>query len=173
MKATLILFSTVIFIGCSSVDVTTDYDRDADFGRYTTFDWVEGHNPRDGGPSGLSNPLAVKNIRSAIARELGAKGVTEDKNAPDILVAVHAGVRDKVDVERYGYRYGRFGRRVGTYTTVERYKEGTIVVDVIDAKTRDLVWRGIAKDALTRGESRSEYIDECIRQLFKEYPPKK
>jgi hypothetical protein len=54
-------------------------------------------------------------------------------------------VKDKIDIDTYGYRYGRYGRRVGTYTTVQKYQQGTLVVDLADAKEKELVWRGWAK----------------------------
>ena len=172
--AIALLFCCAAFVvSCSSVDVTTDYDREANFAQYKSFDWMERHNPREGGPSALNNPLTLKNIKSSIERELIAKGIRPDETNPDMLIAVHTGVQDKVDVERHGYRYGRWGRRVGTYTTVERYKEGSIVVDVVDAKSKEMVWRGVAKDVLSKAESRLEYVDESMKALFKEYPPKK
>lgn len=177
---TLILITlvswSVLVAGCSSVDVTTDYDREADFSSYKTYDWMERHNPRDGGPGGnvgLNDPLARKHIQNAIERELLAKGIRQVDSSPDLLVMVHTSTQNRIDVDRYGYRYGRFGRRVGVVTTVERYKEGTILVDLIDGRSKDLVWRGAAQDALRRGDSRAEYIDECIKQLFKQYPPSK
>ena len=160
-------------IGCSSVDVTTEYDRDMNFAGFKTYDWMERHNPRDGGPTALNNPIIRKNIQSAIERELQAKGMQQSDESPDVFIAIHTGVKDKVDVERHAYRYGRWGRRVGSYTTVEQYKEGSIVVVLVDGKTREMIWRGVAKDALSKGESRSDYVDEMIKELFKEYPPAK
>ena len=173
--ASVLLFCCAAFlVGCSSVDVRTGYDRDVNFASYRSFDWMERHNPRDGGPrgTGFNDPLAQRHIQQAIERELVAKGVKKIENNPDLLVAFHATSRNAVDVERYGYRYGRWGRVRGTVTTVERYKEGSVVEDLIDAKSKDLVWRGVAQDALRKGENRMEYFDEMMKQLFKEYPPK-
>ncbi len=175
VSITLFCF-VALFPACSSVDVTTDYDREANFAAYQSFDWMERHNPRDGGPAGnlgLNDPLAQKRIRNAVERELLAKGIKQVESSPDLLVMVHAATQNKVDIDRYGYRYGRFGRRVGVVTTVDRYKEGTILVDLVDAKSKELVWRGTAQDALRKGDSRADYIDECLKQLFKEYPPGK
>jgi hypothetical protein len=177
MKAMYLLCCCAILaIGCSSVDVTTDYDREANFAAFKTFDWMERHNPRDGGPGGnvgLNDPLAQKHIKNAVVRELLTKGIKQTESSPDLLVMVHAATQNKVDIDRYGYRYGRYGRRVGVVTTVDRYKEGTILIDLVDAKSKDLVWRGTAQDALRSGDSRADYIDECMKQLFKEYPPTK
>lgn len=158
--------------GCSSVDVTTDYDRDVNFTQYKLYDWMEHHNSRQGGQMGLADPLAQKHITSAIEKELSAKGIKQDESSPDFYIAYHTGMRNKVDVERYGYRYGRWGQRWGSYTRVDRYKEGSIVVDFIDAKTKDLIWRGVAKDAIGKGDSRADYINKCMEQLLKEFPPK-
>lgn len=172
MKNVMIVAGAFILAACSSVDVTTDYDREADFASYATFDWAERHNPRDGGPSIMSSQLTHRRIQSAIERELRKKGIKNTDRQPDMLVAFHSGARERIDVERYGYRYGRWGQRWGTRTRVDRYAEGTIVIDIIDARTRDLVWRGISKGVLRKGDTPEELISESVEALFKEFPPR-
>ncbi len=73
-------------------------------------------------------------------------------------------------MDTYGYRYGRYGRRVGTYTTVQKYQQGTLVVDLVDAKEKELVWRGWAKGEVNDSVGK-EKIDDTTAKILAEYPP--
>jgi hypothetical protein len=165
MKAFRFILSLLLAAGltnCSSVAVKSDFDANANFASYKTFDFM---------PHRTGNPLNNKRIEAAIEQELVAKGLQRQvAGRPDLLVAYHTNVKDKIDVDTYGYRYGRYGRRVGTYTTVQKYQQGTVVVDLVDAKERELVWRGWAKGEA--GESVSkEKIDDTVAKILAKYPP--
>ncbi len=156
-----LLLATAL-IGCSSVAVKSDFDANANFSQYKTFDFM----PHPGG-----NPLNNKRIEAAIEQELVAKGMQKQTaGKPDLLVAYHTNVKDKIDVDTYGYRYGRYGRRVGTYTTVQKYQQGTVVVDLVDAKERELVWRGWAKGEASDSVAK-EKIDDTVGKILEKYPP--
>ena len=61
----------------------------------------------------------------------------------------------------------------GATTTVETYTDGTIVVDLFDAKTKKLAWRGVAtKEISNKPEKVSEQIEKAIEKVFKNFPPK-
>jgi hypothetical protein len=161
-RAILRLFMTTGLISCSSVAVKSDFDANANFAQYKTFDFM----PHPGG-----NPLHNKRVEAAIEQELVAKGMQKQAaGRPDLLVAYHTNVKDKIDVDTYGYRYGRYGRRVGTYTTVQKYQQGTVVVDLVDAKEKELVWRGWAKGEASDSVSK-EKIDNTIAKILAKYPP--
>jgi hypothetical protein len=158
----MVLVLTVGLISCSSVTVKSDFDENANFTQYKMFDLI----PHHGG-----NPLNNKRIEAAIEQGLVAKGMQKQAaGRPDLLVAYHTNVKDKIDVDTYGYRYGRYGRRVGTYTTVQKYQQGTVVVDLVDAKERELVWRGWAKGEASDSVSK-EKIDDTIAKILAKYPP--
>ncbi len=171
----LLIACAALMFDCSSVDVTTDYDKDVNFARYKTFAWMATNASREdsGQPTLMNSALTRKRIRAAIEREFAAKGLTLKPKGPDMYITFHSAVKDKVDVERYGYRYGRWGQVWAVRTDLYRYKEGAIVVDLIDATTRDLVWRGIAKDIIDSDDTPDEIVNESVQALFKEYPPKK
>jgi len=152
-------------VSCSPVVIKSDFDPDANFAQYKTFDLMP-HRSRPGG-----NPLNEKRIESAVERQLIAKGYQKQTaGAPDFLVAYHTNVKDKIDVDTYGYRYGRYGRRVGTYTTVREYQQGTLVVDFVDANSKELFWRGWAKGEVNDSVAK-EKIDETIEKILEKYPP--
>jgi len=163
LRFTLCLLLCGTLISCSSVTVKSDFDANANFAQYKTFDFMS--RSRDG------NPLNNKRVEAAIEQELIAKGLQKQAaGRPDLLVAYHTNVKDKIDVDTYGYRYGRYGRRVGTYTTVQKYQQGTLVVDLVDAKEKELVWRGWAKGEVNDSISK-EKIDDTVRKILGKYPP--
>lgn len=117
------------------------------------------------------NPLIDKRIEAALEQQLVAKGLQKQTaGRPDLFVAYHTNVKDKIDVDTYGYGYGPYGRRLGTYANVREYQQGTLVVDLIDAKAKELVWRGWAKGEVNDSVSK-EKIDKAIAKILEQYPP--
>jgi len=168
MQASRFILCLLLMSGlmsCSSVTVKSDFDANANFAAYKTFDFM----PHPNKPGG--NPLNEKRVEAAIEQQLVAKGLQKQSvSKPDLLVAYHTNVKDKIDVDTYGYRYGRYGRRVGTRTTVREYQQGTLVVDLVDAKEKELVWRGWAKGEANDSVAK-EKIDDTIAKILEEYPP--
>ena len=169
MMARSALLTLVVWSGltsCSSVTVKSDYDREANFALYKTFDFLP-HRSRLGFAS-----LNQKRIEAAVEQELIAKGYErQSASEPDFLIAYHTNVRDKVDVDTYGYHYGLYGRRYRTYTTMREYQQSTLVMDFIDAQTKDLIWRGWAKDEVSDPEGAEEKIDDTVVKILSNYPP--
>ncbi len=161
----LLVFASMIFLHCSSMTIKSDFDPQADFAQYKTYAWMPRVKP---GPVSLNE----KRIAAAVEQKLAAKGMQSASGAPDFLVVVHTNVKGKIDVDTYGYRYGRYGRRFGTYTTVREYQQGTMVIDFIDAKTRELFWRGWAKGEVNDAESATKKIDGTVAKILAQYPPK-
>jgi len=126
-------------VGCTSIDVKTDYDQSTDFRKFKTFAFAGMTDLNQAGV--LSNSLIRKRIETAIGQELTKKGlrsVTLAQN-PDLFVHYWMGVKDKQVVEAtapamggYGW-YGRYGYggSYGGVTTYE-YQEGTLITDLID-----------------------------------------
>ena len=164
--AALLLSVSLALVSCSGITVKSDFDAQADFSRYKTFTWMPRAKPS-------VNPLNEKRIVAAVEQQLSSKGLQlQSTGAPDFLVVVHTNVKDKIDVDTYGYRYGRYGRRVGTYTTVREYQQGTMVVDFIDAASKELFWRGWAQGEVSNPDKAKERIDQTIAKILAQYPPR-
>lgn len=162
---TLLVLST----GCSSVRVRTDFDRDADFSMYRTYSWLPHGKPQRGM---MRSELVRKHIVAAVDRELAAAGLTRvSRERADLLVTYYVGARNRVDVTHYGYRYGPWGRYGPGGISVRRYKEGSLVLDLVDRESRQLVWRGWASSVLRGRENLAEDINRSVRELMKRYPP--
>ncbi len=160
--------------GCASVQINTDYDQEADFSRYATFTWIgEDKRPlhqleRKGA---ATNSLVQKRLRRATAEALSAKGFAEvsRRTQADLLVAFHLSVRHEVDVTDLPYR--RPNRWVYK-THVNHYDVGTLVIDLIDRRQHQLVWRGTATKVMTEGNlTRREHLDRIVAQILANFPP--
>ena len=171
MAWALVLVALCGLCGCASMSVTTDYDQDADFSDYETFDWIK-QKPKVPLRRQIDATLLDKRIRNAVETELEARGYRRAVGTkPDLLVAYHIGAKNKVDVTTHGYHYGPRGRWVGRHVEVHRYKEGTLILDLVDAGMQQLVWRGTAVGAVYNPADMEARILEAVRKIFEEFPP--
>lgn len=157
---------------CTSVRVVTDYDREANFGNYNKFAFF-----KPGIDKAEISDLDKKRILRAIDNELSSKGFNKSEE-PDILVSIFTKERERVDVynNNFGFGwgwnpwwYGGFGGN-----TVSRSTEGSLYIDLIDAKTNELVWQGVGSARLiTSGsiEKKEERIREIVYEILLRYPP--
>jgi len=110
----------------------------------------------DGRPGGgaydpmVSNSITNRALRETVADAFYNQGYVDDEWQPDFVVAVYASAREKLDptMWQYGYPYSARWWVVVPQQTLTQYNEGTVIVDVIDPATHDLLWRGAASAAL-------------------------
>lgn len=172
-----VLFAVVI-TGCATMNLATDYDPSANFSGLKTYAWVPSPSRGPDDPR-VDNTLLESRIHAAVDSALAAKGYRQDTSGkPDFLVGYHAAVRDKMDVyamnDMYGYRRG-WGWGVSD-VQVYQYEEGSLVLDVVDPTTKQLLWRGSAQAEVNRRlapEAREQRIQEAVRRLLERFPPKK
>lgn len=160
----------VFFIAsCSPFKVKVDFDSEASFQKYRSFKMLK-HKKKKDDRGFIKNPINAKRLSSAIESTLKSKGFEQIEKCPaDMLIAYHIGIQRKVDVTVYGYRSWRYP---GPHSReVRRYKEGTLIIDVIDAKEKQLVWRGTAEGALREIEFLEEDIREAVEKIFADFPP--
>jgi ribosomal protein L3 len=177
MKKYLIVSLLVILSACSSLKVTYDYDKQADFSTYKTYAYSEDSKNLP------VNDLNRNRIMSAVDNEMAAKGFTKSDN-PDVWVDMHLKAEEKVDATATttgpGYRgyYGRYGYGGGFSTTSINYNEyvvGTLFVNLVDTSTEKVVWQGRATKTLDENasaEKRDKNINYAVQQIFSKYPPK-
>jgi hypothetical protein len=176
--AWLALVSAAGWIACSGVRVTTDYDPSADFSDVSSYAWLDERSGVQGDRPDVSS-LLDRRVRSAVDAELQSKGLSRvDPSAAKVLVTYHLGVESKLDVNTInsGYGYGRYGRYGGisTTTTVSEYQEGTLLIDVVEPESKQLVWRGSGQARLREyatPEQREQRISEAVKQILEDFPP--
>lgn len=178
MRILSILFSVGLLIGivgCSSIAVKSDYDQEVNFANLKTFDWIAQPQKPASDPI-LEGTLMEKRIQNAVNKGLTAKGYQQQTDGePDFLLAYHIGVKDKLDVQDWGYGYGprRFWRWGGV-VQVREYQEGTLILDIIDSKSKQLIWRGWAIEEVVdlSSEKVEKKIDQAVKKIFEKFPPK-
>lgn len=168
----------VILTACSTISVRSDYDHSYDFSKYKTYRWsVESElNRRD---ALKKNPLVEKRVHSSIDRELQAKGfIHKEAGEVDFVVVAHAGVKEKMHIDQYsGGRYGWYHPwwgPYGGYTNISYYKEGTLVIDIVDSRNKELAWRGTGTDVVknyNNGEKMQKDIDAAVAKILAGFPP--
>ena len=136
------LFVVFILASCSSVRVNSDYDKNASFDSYKTYAYQ-----KNGIDKVEISDLDKKRILRSIDEAMAAKGFTKSEN-PDVLINFFTKEREQVDVTQYsagwGYGWG-WGWNPwiwGGRTSVNQYTEGTLTIDVTDAKKKELIWQG-------------------------------
>lgn len=162
---------------CSSLQVSSDFDREANFASYKTYAFTKEAQELP------VNDINRRRLIDAVSNELAAKGFTKSDQADvwiDLVVATQqkqsATATSSPGYYGAGYRYGWGGGFSTTTINVENYVEGTIFVDMIDASKKQLVWQGRAVGTLNPDaspEKREANINSAIKQIFAKYPPKK
>jgi hypothetical protein len=155
---------------------TYDFDKTAPFAQFKTY------SLKAGTPTG--NELVDKRIVAAIEAQLAAKGFTRDETAPDVFVLYHMAFDKQQDISAYssgpmygGYGWG-WGGGWGSTTTDVRVRDilvGTLAIDVVDARTKSMAWRGLGTrevDTKAKPEKRDENITKAVEKIMKTYPPK-
>ena len=177
MLKSIITFGLLLVVtACSSISVTSDYDPATDFSGYKTFAVHEG--TVDG--SALENaPLIKRRVIDAVGKVMASKGfLLTDENNADIIVYPFAGTNDKIKVTDWGYSYGPYWRRYpnGRNIDVTSYTEATLVLDLVNSKSEQLIWRGVGTGAIRQSnspEERTEAIDDAVSKILEKFPPKK
>jgi hypothetical protein len=153
-----------------------DYDKSANFAGFKTYAHKEGTN--------VGQPLIDERIVAAIDTQLAAKGLTKVEADPDVFVVYHIAFDKQKDISTFstGYAggYGPYGWGWGggmgsTTTQVRDILIGTLVIDVADAKQGKLAWRGMGVKEVktqTNPEKRDKSINDAVKKIFKNYPPK-
>lgn len=162
--ACLALLGTILF----AQSVTHDLDRAANFSKFKTYTWVRGTN--------LNDELNHRRIMRAVEAQLTARGFSKVETTanPDVLVAYHASFDRDLEINASGWGGYRFaGPRTGS-ARVEGIVVGTLAIDVVDAQTKNIVWRGMATkelDAKASPEKKEKNINKAAEKIFKNYPP--
>ena len=173
LKTLPMLLLLIVASSCTSVRVAADYDKNADFNSYKTFAFF-----KTGIDKAEISDLDKRRILRAIETELTAKGFTKSEN-PDLLVSIFTKERQEVNVYNNGYGaygygwgwspfYSNFNNNVSTST------QGSLYIDLIDAKKKELVWQGKGSGSLnttSNVDKREARIKEFVAEIMTKYPP--
>ncbi len=120
-----------------------------------------------------------KRILRAIDTQMQAKGYTKSET-PDLLVNIFTKERERVDVNQYsagwgyGWGWGWNPYMWGGRNYVTTSTEGTLYIDLIDAKKKELIWQGKGSGYLEQSrEKKEERINEFVSKILAQFPPEK
>jgi hypothetical protein len=182
----LILFVGIlaIFSACSSIKVTSDYDKTADFSKYKTFEYYGWAEESDK----ILNQFDKERLEKAFAAEFAKRDLQLVKENGDMMVSLFIVVDQKTSVTAYSNNYGAgwgYGPRWGWYggygmggptTTTyseENYQEGTLVVDVFDKAEKKLIWQGVGQKTVEENPNKRERaITYAAESIMKSFPIK-
>ena len=182
LRVVAMAVGSVAAVGCAGQQVSTDYSPSTAFSGYHTFAIVSR-------PDSASHQLLNDRVRSALEAQLPAKGLTEtNRESADLYVGY--GVVDRTHKEVYttdtgwgwgggwgwhSYRWG-VAWPVDLQRSVETYTDGTVVICLVDAKTKHVVWQGQAADVLSLPVNdptkATKSIDEAVAKILAKYPSK-
>ena len=186
MRLGIIILTSVALIflsGCSTLSVGYDFDQKANFSQYKKYDWLP--FPKDMKVNELNRARFV----TAVENNLAKKGFSQNSSKPDFVIATHFGKENKVDITNWGYTYapngyyGGYGYRhsgyAGSYAntggvSVYEYEQGTLILDLVDANTKKLIWRATAKAIVSPAstpEKQTEKIENAVQEILENFPP--
>mgnify|MGYP001467226474 CR=1 FL=1 len=163
----------LIFTSCNSVRVVTDYDRSQNFSNLKTYAFL-----KDGVDKTKINDLDKRRILRAIDKNLLEKGFQKSNN-PDLFINIFTKERQEINIYNqnlnmpgWGWGWG-WGPSLGwNQTSVSRASNGTLYIDIINAKNRELIWQGSAEGILTSDiRKKEERINEFVKSILDKYPP--
>jgi Domain of unknown function (DUF4136) len=153
-------------------DVKIDYDKAFNFSPVKTYSIAIA--------TAWGNNLSERRVLEEIDQEIASKGWTKVPDGQaDIIVLLHGATKTKQNVNTFysggygGYGYRGWGGGMGSaQTTVSEYRVGTLVVDMFDAKSKNLVFRGTAEDEISDNPDRNKSrLEKASTKLFKNFPP--
>ena len=174
MKNLILLSFCLTFLSCSSVRVFSDYDTAVDFKDYTTYAFF-----KPGIDEVEISDLDKKRILKAIEVELDGKQLTKSET-PDLLINLAVKSSNDVYINQnngfgYGYGFGfwnGWGLPNNNIATVSSQTNGMLFIDLIDTKTKQLVWQGKGKGYISEySKKRDERIQHFVTEILKNYPP--
>jgi predicted small lipoprotein YifL len=175
MRTLAVAAAVFSLTGCGlGVVAGADYAPSVDFSPYRSYTWDEPDDRPIGDPRLENNPFFEERLHAAIAVELAEHDIRSSGSGARLIVHHHATVRSRVDVYETDERAGYGAPRYSEGRQVLQYDEGTILVDIADAATKDVLWRGWAQfdisRALANPEVMTRAIDEAIRKMFQSFP---
>lgn len=187
-KGYLVALFSLALTACSSVSVSTDYDQDADFSELKGFNWLPESAVVEKESAYLNNRIMDVRITKAIDKQLVAQGFKFASTA-DFYINYSITSEKKTDIRSYdnysgygpswgwGVGYGHRGMSLSasTETRIDEYQQGSLIIDVIDPKSLELIWRGVGSKRLPESTDAAEMdklVANIVQSILEKFPPK-
>jgi hypothetical protein len=155
--------SVLTLTGCASMNVSSYLERGIDVGQYRTFGWGPAETLSTGDPRLDTDQFFDERVRRDVERELAARGFEKTMSGPaDLLVHYHAGITQQIDARNIDHGDGY---RDDDDRQPYVYEAGTLLIDLVDARTKKLVWRGWAEGSIDGVIDNQEWMEQRIDQV--------
>ncbi len=168
----------LLLAGCAP-RIYTEQDENAALQGYHSFAWV---SP----PAGpvrdpiLDSQILESRVHSAVSADLKSRGFEEvagDAN-PDFLVTYHTSAKQKLESSGASFSFGIIDAFPGGFGSVgfpvgpqvESRDEGTLMLDVIDGKSKRLAWRGWTTELLSQDNYSDKAVAEAVKNILDKFP---
>lgn len=180
----LLVLGAVMFAGCTTQPrVETDHQADFDFSSLKTFEVAQ--TKQDSKENILVSPFTLSHIHSALEGELAKRYQSAATGAkPDFIVSYHVVIEEKIDPRSYDdlYGFGYYGRGYryprpffyGPGAGLRVYSQGSLIIDIVDAKTEKPIWRGVSEKRLSRDmapKQQREVLSRAVTEVIAQFPP--
>lgn len=177
----------VMLIGCSSMEVSSDYEKSVDFSSLKTYRWAPLKTKGRGNTSEQFQLLDTQ-VHAAVERELAAKGYEKQlQGNPDFFIRYYVWVQTREDSNalsqwsQWQYRLDPVDVGLGLESgggeapLVSDFEEGTLLLMITDGESQRFIWRGTAKARLIPSEGQQQQkrqINEAVTRILAQFPPK-
>lgn len=174
-RLTVAVMAAATLVGCATLRVSSHVERGVDFTRYRTFDWGMPDELPAGDPRLDNDRYFEDRVEGAIEKLMAGRGYTRvaPGGTPDVRVHYHAVVDRRLDVNEADRRSG-YCQEQGCVPGIVDYEDGTLIIDLIDARTNRLIWRGWAQDSvegvLGNRDRLAQRIDRSVGGLATHLP---
>lgn len=174
MKRFILFFLALSSLQCTSIRTFSDFDKEVDFNQFTTYAFF-----KPGIEEVAISDLDKRRILTAIETQMNGKSLQLSSD-PQLLINIAVNAKDRVVIQNNNFGWGFWGWNPwafgpwgnGFNNTVTTQTEGELFIDIIDAKTKRLVWQGKGKGGISEySKNRDERIQTFVGEILKNYPP--
>jgi hypothetical protein len=160
-----------LLAACSGMSVNSDYDQSYDFSSLHNYAWAD-----ISGDKQAADQITLRRVMDATDQVLEGKGFTKtDPSQASFLVAIQTGKQQQTQYNTYGMG-GWWAAGGMTTTTEQTYDTGTLILDIVDANKKQLIWRGSASGVVNPDDStqkKTENVNEAVTKILANFPPQK
>lgn len=171
-------------VGCSTIQVKSDFNQKTDFSRLKTYRWLSNKDkPSD--DIRINNEFVINAVRAAVEKVMQGKGYTRvDNDQADFVIAWFGAIEQKIQSENIDHFYAPYGygtlyrnpqwNSQPTTINVREYEQGSLIFDFLDPKSHTLLWRGIGSDKLKDNQSESQVtqnLNAAVAKILAGFPP--
>ena len=175
-----VFLTTVVLNACGAIPVSTDFNPEWQMPASPSYAWMK--RPSNKLDPMVDNDLVEARVHRAVDEQLAAKGfaLAASEGAANVLVTYHIGEEEKLDINSFHSSYGYYpcwhcwGPRYDSDIWVSQYTEGKLVIDIVDAQTKKLVWRGAAErrvPSFKTPQERDTYMRQTVTAIFQKFTP--